>query len=68
MKDKVSTNISLPIPFWRKCKYAAIERRISLNQLVINGLKLALNEDDVIKVDTNGKVSNDLRGASAKQI
>jgi hypothetical protein len=60
--DKVSTNISLDRPFWVKCKKAAIDRGISLNQLVKNGLKLALNEDDTIKVDSRGKVSNDLRG------
>lgn len=62
MSDIVNTNISLPRPFWFKCKAAALERGISLNQLVKNGLKLALDENDCIFIDPTGKASNDLRG------
>ena len=58
----VNTNICLEEAFWKRCKRAALDRRISLNQLVKNGLKLALDDDDTIRVDPNGKATNDLRG------
>lgn len=58
----INTNICLDEAFWLRCKNAAAVRRISLNQLVKDGLKLALGDDDTIKVSRKGKVSNDLRG------
>lgn len=57
-----STNIALPFDLWLKAKRIAAEREISLNQLVKNGLLLAMNCDEVIEIDEHGKVHNDLRG------
>jgi hypothetical protein len=55
--ETVSTNICLEKSFWVKCKKAAIDRGISLNQLVKDGLTLALDLPDVVRVDGKGKVS-----------
>jgi predicted DNA-binding ribbon-helix-helix protein len=65
--SNVNTNICLEEGFWLKCKNAAARRRISLNQLVKNGLLLALNQDEAIKVGSSGRVANDLRGVLAKK-
>lgn len=62
MAHIVNTNISLEHDFWMRCKMVALKRGISLNQLVKNGLALALGDDDVISIDEHGRVSNDLRG------
>lgn len=66
MADTVSTNITLDRAFWKRCKKVAIDRGISLNQLVKNGLKLALDDSDAIVVGRDGKISNDLKGAERK--
>jgi hypothetical protein len=65
--ETVSTNICLEKPFWIKCKKTAIDRGISLNQLVKNGLRLALNENDTVHVDGKGQASNDLHGVFRKK-
>lgn len=52
----------MDLDFWTRCKKVAVDRRISLNQLVNNGLHLALGDDDTVKVNPDGQVSNDLRG------
>lgn len=58
----INSNISLDHAFWLRCKKAALDREISLNQLVKDGLRLALDDDEAIKVDRKGKASNDLKG------
>lgn len=66
----VNTNISLEHSFWLKCKIAAATRGISLNQLVKNGLIIALDEPghDVIKVDSSGRATGDLRGVLKRKV
>lgn len=63
----INTNICLDEAFWLRCKNAAAMRRISLNQLVKNGLALVLGDSEVIKVDADGGISNDLRGLIKKK-
>lgn len=58
----INTNICLPEDLWMRAKRAALDRRISLNQLVKNGLALALGDSDTITVDAAGTAHNDLRG------
>lgn len=62
-RGKVATNIEIPFPLWLEAKEAAHRRSISLTQLVNNGIKLALGYDDTVQIDSQGNVTNDLRGA-----
>lgn len=60
----VSTNITLEKAFWKRCKKVAIDRGISLNQLVKNGLMLTLEHGDWISESTLKKAAADLLRAT----
>jgi len=65
-RGNIAVNVELSFSLHREASITAKQRGISLRQLIINGLKLALNKDDTIIIDSYGEVSNDLRGFLAK--
>ena len=61
-RGRVTFNVEIRKELWVEAKHVAIDRGISLRQLVENGLRLALNHGEVIEIGPDGLVGNDLRG------
>jgi len=56
------TSCDIPNRLWERAKQECIDRRVSLNKLIEFGLRLALRDDDIILVKSDGKIENDLKG------